>query len=185
MWILSRTTPGAEFIARRRLEEVGIYAWVPVFRKKTHPRYRRKPKIVVLPLLASYAFICTEDAGKTRMIIRERVSSVRFVSAGQDRGPLEFGYRDVNDLMRREDAGEFDQIDFRKPVNIRVGDLVFVVNDGPFHGKQGHVTARRREDRFEVRVANLKIQAAAHHLQLVSDGPPPNGHGNGASDAKA
>jgi hypothetical protein len=123
-----------------------------------------------IPLLGSYIFLTStsdsDDVGRTRILLRERVTNVHLVSAGHDRGWLTIPYSDVNDLMRREDAGEFwvERTDTIKSQEFRVGDWVIVVGTG-LDGKRGVVLKRFNATSYQVGVGNLSVTAKAEQLE--------------------
>jgi hypothetical protein len=142
MWLLARCFPvGREYEARAKLEQLGVFAWVPVLRKRIKPRYTRSPRIVELPLFGPYMFVLSDDVGRTRATLYERVKAVRFVSAGLERGLLILPDSDTVTLWRREEAGEFyaENIDLSKLREFKIGAAVLVVQ---LNDRRGVVTKR-------------------------------------------
>jgi hypothetical protein len=177
MWVLASATAGSEFSTRAKLDEIGVVVWVPTYRKRVPSRFRRKPRIVQFPLFSRYMFVCTEDIGATRRLIRERATKVWFLSAGRDRGPLEIGYDAVNDLMRREESNEFDQLDRNGPARmaVKVGEIVILCGAHPLEGRSGTVEARLANgERYRIGINGLVVTAGVDQICR------PNGHGNGA-----
>jgi hypothetical protein len=176
MWVLASSVAGAEFTTRAKLDEIGVTVWVPVYRKRVPSRFRRKPKIVHFPLFSRYMFVCTEDVGATRALIRARATQVWILSAGRDRGPLEIGYKDVNDLMRREDNNEFDMLDRNGPTRlaVKLGEIVILCGAHPLEGRSGTVEARLANgERYRIGVNGLVVTAGVDQIRR------PNGHANG------
>jgi transcription antitermination factor NusG len=131
-------------------------------------RHRRRPRIAEFPVFWRYIFVCTEDPGRTRMIIRAHSTKVRIMSAGDERGPLEVPYRDVNDLMRREGAGEFDLLKGGDPPPIvfRVGDVV-LVSEGLFANRQGIIKGQRNAGRWSVQINGYNALVPGEQLRAV------------------
>jgi hypothetical protein len=160
--------PGIEYKSRLRLENLGLIAYIPLLRRMIKPRYVHGLRELCLPLLGPYFFAlpADDDVGRTRLLLRERAKSVNPVSAGKNRGWLTVPYSDVNDLIRREDAGEFTfgRIDMSKPQEFRVGDWVLVVGTG-LDGKRGVVLKRFNGHAYQVAVGSLRVTAKADQLQ--------------------
>jgi hypothetical protein len=115
-------------------------------------------------------FLLSEDAGRTRMLLRERVSVVKLVSAGKDRGPLILPDQDMVALWKREAAGEFlmENFDQSRPVEFRIGSVVLIVG-GALQNRKGVVAKRMNGHAYKVDVGGLTVTAKAEQLQLVGD----------------
>jgi hypothetical protein len=112
-------------------------------------------------------FVLSEDIGETRARIRARSLHVHILSAGFGRGPLVIGYDDINDLMKREDAGEFNVLDMTVQHEFKIGDLVVIIG-GALADHRGAVIKRLNGAGYQIGVGNLKIMAKAEHLRLAN-----------------
>jgi hypothetical protein len=168
VWLVARSVVGAEFQTREKLQDIGVTAYLPIRTKWIRPRHVRKRKLSTLPLFPAYMFVLSEDIGETRMRIRGRALRVGILSAGPGHGPLIIGYSDINEMMRREDAGEFRELDLTKPREFRIGELVIVVQDHAFGGHRGAIIAKpahqgRRAGERGGHVVTTETIVATHH----------------------
>jgi hypothetical protein len=174
-WLLARCKPGTEYVSRERLENLGVTCYVPLLRRMTRSRFMRRPRESAIPLLGPYVFALAlgrddndGDVGATRNLLRERIPSVRLVSAGQGRGWLTIPYADVNDLIRREDAGDFTfgRLDLSKPQAFAVGDWVIIVDRASgFEGRKGLVVKLVNAHAYKLQIGNLNVTARGDQLQ--------------------
>jgi hypothetical protein len=167
VWLVTRSVVGAEFSTTEKLEEIGVTTFVPTRTKWIRPHCVRKRRLATYPLFPAYMFLLSEDIGETRARIRGRALRVGILSAGPGRGPLIIDYRDVNDLMRRKDAGEFQVLDMTIQREFKIGDLVVIIG-GTLQDHRGAIIKRLNGIAYQVGIGNLKIMAKAEHLRPVN-----------------
>ena len=169
MWVTLNAMAGAEFSARDRLTDLGLYVYCATYKKVIRPRRIRKLRTAITPLLPRYLFLQTsmEQLARDRATIRQRTSNVWPVRLNGF-GYLQVPDNDIVSLKTRQESGEFDMLQQGETCSIKLGTFVFVIS-GPLQGRKGTVAAKLRKDIYRVDVhGGLVVTLAGEHLSTTS-----------------
>lgn len=176
-WAVAVTVPGREQDVQHRFaEREQLYGWFPVGERYTKPRKKHAPVKIVFPVFRGYMFLPYEMHGLLKALNDPSYQSVGLLGYIQVLDNI-FELDDVivQDLRRRQDAGEFDAI-ANRPIPRKTllrGDKV-LIQDGilgnAIMGKQGVIAedAHNKKDAW-VLLGHLRIKIPVSFLEKITD----------------